>query len=53
MPIRRRNRDWYWGSRGPFRTKRKAEQVARAAYSSGYKTMAMKPKKKKSKKRSR
>lgn len=39
MPIRRTKTNgvkWYWGSQGPFKTKKKAEQVARAAYASGY-----------------
>lgn len=37
MPIRKTNQGWYWGSKGPFSTKTKALQVARAAYASGYK----------------
>jgi hypothetical protein len=36
MPIRKTDRGYYWGSQGPFPTRQKAEQVARAAYSSGY-----------------
>lgn len=39
MPIRRVRRNgvkWYWGSRGPFKTRKKARQVARAAYAGGY-----------------
>ena len=37
MPIKQQNGDWYWGSKGPFDTKAKAEQVQQAAYASGYK----------------
>lgn len=37
MPIRKTDRGYYWGSKGPFPTRQKAEEVARAAYSSGYK----------------
>ena len=37
MPIRKTSKGWFWGSHGPFKTKKKAASVARAAYSSGYK----------------
>lgn len=37
MPIRKVKGGWKWGSQGPFKTKRKAQQVAQAAYASGYK----------------
>lgn len=37
MPIRKTDKGYYWGSKGPFDTKAKALQVARAAYASGYK----------------
>lgn len=37
MPIRKTEQGYYWGSKGPFPTKEKAEEVMRAAYSSGYK----------------
>lgn len=37
MPIRKTNKGWFWGSKGPFDTKAKALAVGRAAYSSGYK----------------
>lgn len=37
MPFRHTDKGWYWGSKGPFPTKAKAQQVARAAYASGYK----------------
>lgn len=37
MPIQKRKDGWYWGSRGPFKTLRKAEEVQQAAYASGYK----------------
>jgi len=37
MPYRKTDKGWFWGSKGPFATKAKAIQVARAAYASGYK----------------
>jgi len=37
MPIRKTKKGWYWGGKGPFKTRKKAEQVARAAYANGYK----------------
>lgn len=37
MPIVKRNGGWWWGSKGPFPTRKKAEEVMRAAYASGYK----------------
>ena len=37
MPFRHTDKGWYWGSKGPFASKAKAIQVARAAYASGYK----------------
>ena len=37
MPFRHTDQGWYWGSKGPFDTLQKAQQVARAAYASGYK----------------
>jgi len=42
MPITRRGGKYYWGSKGPFPSRKKAEAVARAAHASGYKgdTMA-------------
>ena len=36
MPIRHTDKGWYWGSKGPFPSKDKALQVARAAHASGY-----------------
>jgi len=36
MPIKKRKDGWYWGSRGPYKTRKKAEEVAAAAYASGY-----------------
>jgi hypothetical protein len=36
MPIRQVGDQWYWGSKGPFGSREKAEQVERAAYASGY-----------------
>lgn len=37
MPIRHTDKGWFWGSKGPFATKAKALQVARAAHASGFK----------------
>jgi hypothetical protein len=37
MPIRKTKAGYKWGSKGPFKTKRQAVSVARAAYASGYK----------------
>ena len=37
MPINKKDDGWYWGSKGPFKSKDKAEEVQRAAYASGYK----------------
>lgn len=36
MPIKHRSDGWYWGSKGPFDTEKKALEVQRAAYVSGY-----------------
>jgi hypothetical protein len=36
MPLVHRKSGWFWGSKGPFPSKAKALQVARAAYASGY-----------------
>ena len=36
MPIKRTDKGWYWGSKGPFKSKRKAQKVAQATYASGY-----------------
>lgn len=46
MPVVKRKDGWYWGSRGPYDTKEKAESVGRAAYASGYRsnTQQSKPK---------
>lgn len=37
MPVRKVKDKYYWGSKGPFKTKKKAKQVAKAAYANGYK----------------
>ena len=37
MPIRKTKKGYKWGSKGPFKTKKKAQEVAKAAYASGYK----------------
>ena len=36
MPIRKTSKGYYWGDKGPFTTKEKAEAVERAAYANGY-----------------
>ena len=36
MPVRKKDGKWYWGKQGPFDSKQKAEEVAQAAYASGY-----------------
>lgn len=41
MPIRKTDKGWFWGSKGPFDTKAQAASVARAAYAHGYKEEAM------------
>ena len=38
MPITKKKDGWYWGSRGPYKTLLKAEEVAAAANASGYKS---------------
>lgn len=41
MPVIERDGNFYWGKQGPFSSRKKAEQVARAAYASGYKKGAL------------
>ena len=36
MPINKKDDGWYWGGKGPFKSKDKAEEVQRAALASGY-----------------
>ena len=36
MPITKKKDGYYWGSKGPFKTRKKAAEVAQAAYASGY-----------------
>ncbi|WP_188245907.1 DUF2213 domain-containing protein [Enterobacter sp. E12] len=36
MPVHQKEGKWYWGSKGPFVSKEKAEEVERAAYANGY-----------------
>jgi hypothetical protein len=36
VPIAKKPNGWYWGGKGPFATKAKAQAVARAAYANGY-----------------
>lgn len=40
MPYRKTDQGWFWGSKGPFSTKQKAIDVARAAYAHGFKEEA-------------
>jgi len=42
MPVEKRGDDWYWGSQGPFDTRKKAEEVQQAVYASGYQKMLQK-----------
>ena len=37
MPVKKKGDKWYWGDKGPFNSREKAEEVQRAAYASGYK----------------
>ncbi len=37
MPTVKKKDGWYWGSKGPFKTKAKADAVGRAAYANGCK----------------
>jgi len=36
MPITQRKGKWFWGDKGPYNSRNKAEEVQRAAYASGY-----------------
>lgn len=36
MPVEEKNGSWWWGSKGPFPSKEKAEEVERAAYANGF-----------------
>lgn len=36
MPVHKKDGKWYWGTKGPFDDKAKAEAVGRAAYANGY-----------------
>lgn len=36
MPVHQKDGKWFWGSKGPYPTKEKAEEVERAAYANGY-----------------
>ena len=47
MPIRKTQQGYWWGSKGPFPTRQKAEEVAAAAYSHGYKKPEKNPQQKK------
>ena len=46
MPITKKKDGWYWGSKGPYKTLRKAEEVAAAASASGYGKNTSSPKSK-------
>ena len=37
MPVIKKAKGYYWGTKGPFKTKKKAQAVGRAAYASRYK----------------
>ena len=37
MPLVKKQSGWFWGSKGPFKSRAKALAVSRAAYASGYK----------------
>jgi DNA-binding ferritin-like protein len=41
MPLRKTDKGWFWGSKGPFPTKSKALSVARAAHAHGFKEQVM------------
>ncbi|XEH50499.1 DUF2213 domain-containing protein [Edwardsiella tarda] len=36
MPVHQKDGAWWWGKKGPFRTRGKAEEVERAAFANGY-----------------
>lgn len=36
MPVHEKDGSWWWGDKGPFPSKAKAEEVERAAYANGY-----------------
>ncbi|RFT05314.1 DUF2213 domain-containing protein, partial [Edwardsiella anguillarum] len=36
MPVHQKDGAWWWGKKGPFRTREKAEEVERAAFANGY-----------------
>ena len=46
MPIRKTKGGWKWGSKGPFKSRKKAAAVARAAYAHGYRGGGKRRKKK-------
>jgi len=37
MPIKKKSNGWKWGNSKTFKSKKKAEEVQRAAYANGYK----------------
>ena len=39
MPINKKSDGWYWGGQGPFKSRKKAEEVSQAAHASGYNKM--------------
>jgi hypothetical protein len=47
MPIHKTKKGWYWGSKGPFKTRAKAESVMRAAFANGYRGLSKRMKKRK------
>lgn len=45
MPVTKKPDGWYWGGKGPFKSKEKATEVGQAAYAGGYKKKGSKKKK--------
>ncbi len=43
MPVKKKGDKWYWGDKGPFNSREKAEEGQRAAYASGYEKMVNSP----------
>ncbi|BBR04682.1 MULTISPECIES: DUF2213 domain-containing protein [Klebsiella pneumoniae complex] len=36
MPVHQKNGKWWWGEKGPYSTRKKAEAIEKTAYASGY-----------------
>ena len=43
MPVTKRDGKYYWGSKGPFDSRKEAQAVQRAAFASGYEKMVGNP----------